>query len=236
MKGSFSFLRNGFRLCLCCIGFAFIGCDFTPYEDYYNRAIDYTRKGKYEDALYYSNKAIKQNPNVVDSYFLRADCHIELDRWEDALTDYQTILKIEPKNTVALYSLGIGYGRIERYEDAIFQFNKALNSPGVKEYGQKVGDFYLQSDLSKVNQKNTMYRVEIQFTRGQTYVLNGEYDKAIADFKQLIAEEHFEDFSHYNLGKAYLGKKDTLLACHEFTLSAKLGYLKAKKALKEQCN
>lgn len=235
MKDRFSSLRNGFRLCLCCIGFALTGCDFTPYEDYYNQAIDYSRKGNYKEALYYSNKAIKQNPNIVDSYFLRADCHIELDRWDKAIMDYQAILKIEPQNTLALYSLGISHGRMEGYKEAISLLNRAMTSPGAKEYGQKAGEYYLESNWSKANQKNAMYKVEIQFARGQAYLSNHEYDNAIADFKKLIAEAHFEDYSYYNLGKAYLGKKDSINACMHFIESAKLGYDQAKEKLKEHC-
>jgi len=51
----------------------------------------------------------------------------------------------------------------------------------------------------------------------------------------VIASRHFENFSHYNLGNAYLGKKDSLNACQHFIESAKLGYDKAKEKLKEHC-
>lgn len=236
MKTSFSFLRNGLHLCIVCIGFAFIGCDFTPYEDYYNQAIDAQRKGDFKEALYYINKSIKQNPNITDSYFLRAECFIEFDDWETALLDYQKIVKLDPQNTMALYALATSNGRIEKYEKAISYFNEAYNSLGAIETGTKIGaSLYLANDFNHYNGKDQMFKVEIQFTRGQTYLMNHQYDSAIADFTQLIALEHFEKFSHYNLGNAYLGKKDSINACSHFIESAKLGYDKAKEKLKDHC-
>jgi len=163
-------LRNGLRLCLFFIGFALVSCDFTPYEDYYNQAIDHTRKGDYKEALYYIDKSIRQNPNITDSYFLRAECKIELDDWEGALLDYQEIIILNPQNTLALYAAAALNGHLENYKLAILLYTKALNTPGAIDFGTQLESFTITANLD-YNLDEQMYKVEIQFSRGQAHWL-----------------------------------------------------------------
>ena len=75
----------------------------------------------------------------------------------------------------------------------------------------------------------------VYFYRGLNYVRIGEFDKAIADLTRLVSKRVYERDSYFLLAEAYLGKKDTLNACENFSKSANFGNQEAKEMLIKYC-
>lgn len=99
------------------------------------------------------------------------------------IEDLQNKLKQEPENAMYLHDLGVAYMHLQEWD-------KALES--------------LTESLQYVNGKEA---VSSLYHRGTAYAEQGDIDKAIKEWKQVIKIDEHNVFAHYSLAKGYAFKK-----------------------------
>ncbi|XP_020590695.1 tetratricopeptide repeat protein 1 [Phalaenopsis equestris] len=61
-----------------------------------NRAVCFSKLGKYDDAIKESNKALELNPSYVKALFRRGEAHEKLEHYEEAIADMKKIIELDP--------------------------------------------------------------------------------------------------------------------------------------------
>ncbi len=103
---------------------------------------------RYTDTLkYYSDKAIKINPNLSDAYWLRGQYFLYNGEYDLALEDFNIAIDVNPKNGPAHKMRGMTYQRDGNYFEAHRNYMKAkqLLAGDKKFYPEllvHLGDFY----------------------------------------------------------------------------------------------
>lgn len=206
-------------------------CDFTSAEEYYNEAIKLTRKGKWQEASVFLDKAIEKKPTFKLALIKRGrEKAIWLDDYEGGIEDLNKALTIDPNNTLALYYIGYIHGDQQKHKKAIEYQLKALESKNIEQKPSVKDDLYDDHEsLYTVDESTIHYELGLQYVRIE------EFDKAILNLHKTVnVKSHLQD-SYFLLGEAYLGKKDTISACPNFMKAASLGDQEAKKMLMKYC-
>lgn len=221
--------------------FSFNSCDFTTASEYYNRAIDLEKQENYEEAITNLNKAIIKEPKFRPALLNRGNCKSEIGYFNAAIDDFKLLLAFDPDNTFALFNTGINYSNLKEYDKAIDYYSKALNTKGALIALPTSNGTYLDmitnSEFKTFDSDMTYYMYDclIYFERGMEYLAIEEYDKSIYDINKSLRANNAEKDCYFLLGKAYLGKKDSINACQNFIESAKLGDQEAREMLKKYC-
>lgn len=216
-------------------------CDFHTAAEYYNEAIDLEKKGNYKRAILFHNKAIKKDSKFRASLNNRAVDKALTQDFKGAILDYKAILKFDSDNTRALYSIGDNFFELKEYKKAIKYYTVALNTKGCSKtyatskgtgvrFNQKIDFKHFDSD----NEYNVL-DCHIYFARGNAYLNDKQFDRAIKDLKKSLKVNNSIKDCYFLLGKAYVGKKDSINACHNFISSAKLGDKEAREMLRNHC-
>ncbi|KAL0916486.1 hypothetical protein M5K25_014006 [Dendrobium thyrsiflorum] len=61
-----------------------------------NRAVCFSKLGKYDDAIKESNKALELNPSYVKALIRRGEAHEKLEHYEEAIADMKKIIELDP--------------------------------------------------------------------------------------------------------------------------------------------
>ncbi|MBC8756244.1 hypothetical protein H2O64_16330 [Kordia sp. YSTF-M3] len=211
-------------------------CDVTSAEDYYDDATELSANFKWEEAILLLDKAIEKKPTfrlaLIQRGFGKA---LWLEDYEGGIEDFKKVLTIDPDNTLALYYIGLTYDDQQQYVKGIEYLSKALLTEGVQKTISIEENLKLDGDYDK----ESLFTVDVSniyYERGLAYVRTEKYDKAIVDLRKVVTAGAYLRDSYFLLGEAYLGKKDTINACQNFSESAKLGDEEASKMLTKYCN
>ena len=141
--------------------------------------------GNYEGALPEYKKAIEKEPNFRDGHYYLGNIYWLMGRWNEATTEFKTEVAADPYDCMAYWKLG----------------NILLKTHG--DSGQAMS--YVQTSLGlcpNLPQALTDF--------GQLLAQQGDYDKAIVQFKRAIQLSPGEDSVHFQLARAYqkLGRED----------------------------
>jgi tetratricopeptide (TPR) repeat protein len=219
----------------------FISCDFTSADEYYNRALELDKQGKHNEAIVLLDKAIEKRPKFRPALLNRGVYKSELENFKEGIKDYNKILEFDPANTFALFNIGNNYSSLNDNKNAIDYYSRALKTKGaLKSFASSDGgalaintNFDLKGFDSDMNY--SMLDCEIYFERGMEYLDIEQFDKAISDFNKSIKADNAIRDCYFLLGKAFVGKKDSINACDNFIKSAKLGDKEAREMLKKHC-
>ncbi|MDR1565101.1 MAG: tetratricopeptide repeat protein [Oscillospiraceae bacterium] len=165
---------------------------------YYDIAIDYYERGKYDEALNWQLKAVTEIENVLDaddvevagSYNFLGMIYDELDEYDRALEYYFKALAIngtEHPNTATNYNnIGNSYAHKGEYGKALEYYFKALAI-----FEKTLSTGYPDTAMSYVN-------------IGNVYIETGKYDKALGcHFKALVVFEKLLDKEHPDIASSY---------------------------------
>ena len=83
-------------------------------------------------------KLIRENPDISDLYFKRAEIYFEINKFSSSLTDYKKVIELEPGNIQAYYALSTSASLADYKEYALYWLEKALESgyDGYCEFGK----------------------------------------------------------------------------------------------------
>lgn len=132
---------------------------------------------KYKDASKMFSKSLQANKTNYDALFYRAVTNLDQELPEKAINDLEELIKIcsDYRKTMFIV-LSIAYRRVNDYLSAIRSLSKAI-------------------------QKYPSY-LEAYIARGQIYIFQKKWDKALNDFKTVLK------YSPKN-GMGYLGQGDS---------------------------
>jgi tetratricopeptide (TPR) repeat protein len=219
----------------------FSSCDFTNASEYYNRAIDLEKQEKHKEAILSLDRAIVKEPKFRPALLNRGNYKTEIGDFQGAIDDFNLLLVFDQDNTAALFNIGNSFSLLKEHKQSIDYYSKALNTKGALRTIPISNGGYLDmitnSDFKNFDSDMTyqMYDCLIYFERGMEYLYAKKYDKAISDITKSLKANNAEKDCYFLLGKAYLGKKDSINACQNFIESAQLGDQEARDMLKKYC-
>jgi tetratricopeptide (TPR) repeat protein len=128
--------------------------------NYNNRGLIYFQSGLKQKACADYNTAIQLDPNLASAYNNRANYYAACGELNAALADYDKALDLNPSHVRAWMNRGITLRDLGQYEEAIYNFEVALM------FGQFESNIIAQ--------------------KGRTYHLSGDWNCAIADYRQAL--------------------------------------------------
>lgn len=208
---------------------------------YYNRAIYYTDKKNYTEALANYNIAADLVNDRLDSstmtvdyysgvYLNRGNLLSEQQQYLKAIADFNRSIEITPVNPMAYYNRGIAYKHLNEFEkaiadystaiaqkDTLFQayYNRGLLFARIKNFEKAIKDYTRTIELSPEHAKAWN-------NRGEAYRAIGDSEKAISDFSQSIQINPEDARPYNNRGIVYFSKKDFQKALLDFNKAISL--------------
>lgn len=171
--------------------------------------------GKTEEAIKTCTQAIKKEKSNAYLYGLRAELYQQLEKYKEALTDYDKAISLE-KDNISYY---FGKYDIYKLQEDTESANKVLEEAAAIKTDSKEAAFYtarihfLQEDynLAATEFENTASSgyIESYYYLGQIELLKGNYEAAIAQFKDYLNQDGEESAVVYNqLAVCYLKMKE----------------------------
>lgn len=184
---------------------------------YYNRGAAYGLQGNYKQAINDFEKVIKLNPdfawgvyyNLGNVYALQGD-------YESAIEKYNEAIKLRPDFAEAYNNRGFVYAKQGNYEKAIADYTKAIQSSPIDPYTLNKQGIRITFTDQRQNQ------VKAYNNRGFAYAEQGNYEKAIADYKKAIELDPSYALAYWNRGVARTKLGDKQGAIEDFQTAAKL--------------
>jgi tetratricopeptide (TPR) repeat protein len=129
--------------------------------DYNNRGLMHFRNNQLAEALADLTQALEINPRLDSAYNNRANCYAAQGNLAAAISDYDIALDLNPANVRAWINQGVTFREMGIYDLAVENFDIAL---------------ILASSLQE----------RIYGERGRTYHLRGDWNCAVADYRQAL--------------------------------------------------
>jgi protein O-mannosyl-transferase len=181
------------------------------HDGYYNRAGDYARREKYEEAMNDYSMTIKLRPDISKAYVYRGNIYGIKGQTELALADYKKSIELDSTFLDAYVNRAITYSMMKNYENAFYDYEKALQiEPGnvkvflnrsfalieTKQYEKAIADC---NEVLKINPNNEM----AWHYKGVANHNSGNYSQAIEDYSRSIALSSNNGHVFQNRSMAY---------------------------------
>ncbi len=159
---------------------------------------------RYEEALGYTNDALRVDDKLAQGYFIKGFVYKELGDTALAISSFQTATEVNPDHYEAYMELG----NLSAYQGnplALEYFNTAL---GIKPKS-----------------------AEALYSLGMYLQAGAQYDKALETYQRLINVDPDNFLGYYNTGYLYLteyGKYETALAYFDTVLTIDPSYMDAR--------
>src|SRR3989304_6252138 len=92
-------------------------------ESYHQIGIIYEYQLKYEESIYFFQKASETDSKYA--FFAGLD-YENLGRWDNAISSFKKVLSSSPDFIKARFHLGLSYKKIKKYVEAVSEFKKIL--------------------------------------------------------------------------------------------------------------
>ncbi|MCL2174555.1 MAG: tetratricopeptide repeat protein [Treponema sp.] len=89
-------------------------------------SLEYLMAGDYQNAILYSNQALRLLPNLVLAYLVRARAYFELNDFEKAIDDCSQVIRVDRTNSTAYSIRGNSYRKTGNMERAVTDWEAAL--------------------------------------------------------------------------------------------------------------
>lgn len=176
------------------------------------QGLSYYNKGQYHSAVTSFEAAIAANKKNPDYYVNLGMTYIELEDYEEALTQFDLALKLNSKHRLAKRGIGIAKLALEEYEEAIDCFQDVLlqadGTIGTLELDlldyRGIAETKLGRYSAAIETYTTLIDVKYNakahyYQRGHAYLLNGDYELAIADFEIALNDSDFDCSIYLNI-------------------------------------
>lgn len=154
------------------------------------------------------NRQIKENPDNIDLYCMRADLFVANKNYKSAIKDCKRIISISPNSVVGYYGLGEIYKQIGRYKKSVELFSKVieLDPENIYFYGTRANIKYIMKNFSgAIDDVSKAIELDTSFSQIDVLLANrATYYEAIQDYKSALSDYQnvFDLYSH-NQGILY---------------------------------
>ena len=170
---------------------------------YVSRGDAYGMKKDYDRSIADHTRAIELQPDFVDAYGKRSMVHSIKGNHDKAIADGTKARELKPNNVDANRYNGLAYhvsgfdlSEKEEYDKAMAHLTIAIELYSFAIDVAKRSDDYSLYGTSLANELVRLKVLNIEtglaltsFSRGDIYLIKGDYDKAIADYSQIIELE-----------------------------------------------
>lgn len=157
-------------------------------------------QNRHEEAIAAYQKAIELNPEFSWAYDHLAGILARVGREEEAIAAYQKDVELNPNFYWSHFHLGDLLSKRERQEEAIAAYREAIAiDPERPEAHQRIADILARENGS-----------------AEDALLSGNYEDAIAMYKNTIADRPDYSWGYYGLGLAWLKQRKWPEAADEF--------------------
>ncbi|WP_144157457.1 tetratricopeptide repeat protein [Paraburkholderia sp. BCC1885] len=132
------------------------------------------RSGQPHEAIGWLDRALAENEELADAYFLRGEAQQMTQQYEAAITSYDALLRRKPNHADALNNRGNAYHALGQHERALEDYDEAI-----------------ALDPAKASFHNN---------RGLAIKALGQHAQAISCFERAIALQPDYGLAHFNLG------------------------------------
>ncbi|GCF06769.1 hypothetical protein KDI_03330 [Dictyobacter arantiisoli] len=175
---------------------------------YYNRGMALMHLGEFERALLDFDRAIKQRPNLLDQYYVRAACSTKLKYYQAAIEDYTRLIKFDPRAWNAYHNRGIAYLSLNNIEQGLADLvaccqgdPKNIDHLLVLEWYQFCIDPQVTAERIEYFEHLALLVSEkvpgFHLHAGILYLLQGQYEAALNKFELYIDQGQFFSESGY---------------------------------------
>jgi len=84
------------------------------------------KKEFYKEALTYTDKFLKTNPDDKEILYAKGLALFVLGKYDETVTTMNKVLEINPVNAAALYTKGMALSKAQKYDEALEQLDKVL--------------------------------------------------------------------------------------------------------------
>lgn len=190
--------------------------DSTYDVPYHNLANVYFSFGDDQTSLYYSEKAIKLDPDFANAYSTKGMTLLRMGKTNESIESHLQAVELDPENCKILINTGIAYFMSDDYTEAYSYYDRALNV---------ANSDYLRSAIygyiANVNRKENLF------------------DEAIDNYNKAIELEKNNAEAHWNRAVTLQDNLDrSSEACDDLEICIQLGYstTQAKYRKAKYCN
>ena len=186
---------------------------------YYNIANVYYLLKKPWDSIVYYEKVIQLAPDFINSYLNLAKILHKIKEYDKAILILKKALEVKPDNEECLLLIGSCYMALEIFPDAIYNFEKAKEL-----YPYKLTSYYFlteayinlndyDSAIAQMEQATEISQdTQLLSYLGDLYQANGNYEKAINTFENIIDVKKKDETAYYRLAESYLANDQKFMA------------------------
>jgi tetratricopeptide (TPR) repeat protein len=110
-----------------------------------NRAICFSKLGKYEETIKECTKALELNPSYLKALLRRGEAHEKLEHYDEAITDMKKIAELDPSNEQARRALRrlepLAAEKREKMKEEMIGKLKELGNSVLGNFGMSVDNF-----------------------------------------------------------------------------------------------
>ena len=203
--------------------------------------------GRMEDALADYDMGIEVEPGYSANYYHKDEIYGTQGRQTELVaTSYEDLLRCDPHNDIAHYFMGERCESLGQYEKALAHFESAAAAEEEEEDGLGLRSAFFDPCERKariqlemggydeaiatynfvIERHYVLYRVYLE--RGRSYHERGDYNRALADYDQVINMTSADDMpsandeTYYRRGLTYLCKAEYKNALDDFDLAIEI--------------
>jgi len=185
--------------------------------------------GQYVDARVALERAVSENPDDAEAYFLLALVQFNLQEYDDAKAHFEHVLELDPERGSAVHhNLGVLAYQQGDLDEAVGQFQRALaTDPKDPDSHYQLGATYLvmalpmgalEPDAALLGLAGTEFDLALEYSPGKPealvgianiYLLRNDVSQAIVVLEQVVDENPDMSEALFALGRSYAAVGDT---------------------------
>ena len=202
-----------------------------------NLGSEFTRRGRFDEAIAHYGKALELNPDYAEAYHNLGFVLARRGQVDQAIACYRKVLAIDPDHVEAHYNLGLALAGRGQVDEAIAHYRRALEiNPEYVPAHNNLGSAL--ASRGQVDEAIVQYRkaleikpdhVEAHNNLGNALAGRGQFDEAIAHYRKAVEIKPDFMMAHYNLGimLAGRGQFDEAIAHYRKALEVKADFAEA---------
>lgn len=165
-----------------------------PSDYHLQRAIDLIQNGDEKEAMKCLDQQLQETPDNADARIVRADLYYRQKKYGNALSDANLAIKYYKKG-----------GMFSKY---IMYWNRGRTYCDMEDSAKALADYDTAYKLALKDKKGATNIQEILYGRAQLYYEQKEYDKADADYAQMLKNDETDQSAMVGLIRNMIARKE----------------------------